>query len=76
MLAVVSATSDFQVQSIGHLMRSSEIAQRTMGLGTVWTQHARSQGFTFELLQAAHVLDRAEAYYEVSVKAHSGPGQC
>ena len=34
------------------------------GSGTVWTHHARSKGFAVELLQAAHVLDRAEAYYE------------
>ncbi|GAB7336357.1 hypothetical protein MBLNU13_g09088t2 [Cladosporium sp. NU13] len=30
-LAVVSATSDFQVQSIGDLMRDPEVAQRMMG---------------------------------------------
>ncbi|GAB7336358.1 hypothetical protein MBLNU13_g09088t1 [Cladosporium sp. NU13] len=31
-LAVVSATSDFQVQSIGDLMRDPEVAQRMMGI--------------------------------------------
>lgn len=33
-LAVVSATSDFQVQSIGDLMRDPEVAQRMMGVIT------------------------------------------
>ena len=34
--------------------------------GTAWTRHAQSKRFTVDHLHAAHVLDRAEAYYEVS----------
>ena len=34
--------------------------------GTAWTRHAQIKRFTVDHLHAAHVLDRAEAYYEVS----------
>jgi hypothetical protein len=37
-------------------------------VGTAWTRYAQSKRFTIDHLHAAHVLDRAEAYYEVSSK--------
>lgn len=33
--------------------------------GSVWSRHAQRHRFTIDQMHAAHVLDRAEAYYEV-----------
>jgi hypothetical protein len=35
---------------------------------TVWSRHAQKYRFTIDHIHAAHVLDRAEAYYEVRSK--------
>ena len=35
--------------------------------GTMWSHHAQTHRFSTDSLHAAHVLDRAEAYYEVSL---------
>lgn len=35
---------------------------------TVWSRHAQRYRFTIDHVHAAHVLDRAEAYYEVNLR--------
>jgi hypothetical protein len=49
------------------LLRPKDAAQDgTTEPGAAWTCYAQRNRFTVDRLHAAHVLDRAEAYYEVS----------
>lgn len=51
------------------LSAPSEVAQFSADAGgTEWTRNAMRNRFAVELLHAAHVLDRAEAYYEVRLE--------
>jgi hypothetical protein len=56
--------------SMPRLLLGASIASHTDAneVGIAWTRHAQSRCFTIDHLHAAHVLDRAEAYYKVSSK--------